>query len=457
MQDLATRSYWLGLDSYEPGPPLEGDVEADVVIIGAGFTGLWTAYHLLKASPNSRVVVLESSAVGYGASGRNGGFAMTLIHRSLAALAEAVGDDGARALHDGAVTAIRTIESVCAEESIDAHLMPNGAITVSNSPAQDALIRLEAETAERLGLKDVHFLEGDEVQAIVHSPTFRCALREPDCTLINPARLVRGLKEAAVRLGAQVFEGTPLNELSHDGAKVEARTSKGRVRADKAVLAANGYGTLLPEINDYLMTFYSYILLTEPLTDDQWQSVGWEGREGMEDRRVFLHYFRPTIDGRILWGGRDAPYRADGPNPRYDRDEHVFQRAEDTFRWTFPQLKSVKIDYSWGGPLGITARFLPSIGWLEGNRVAYGFGYNGHGVAITNLAAMCLRDMLLDRDTDFTRLPLVNLKPVSVNVGPRIVRDSLVRMQTRTLQKADDEGREARDPLLLRIFQKLGS
>ena len=454
MQDLATRSYWLGLDPYEPGRPLEGELEADVVIIGGGFTGLWTAYHLLKASPNSRVVVLEASAVGYGASGRNGGFAMTLIHRSLAALAEAVGDDAARALHGAAVEAIRSLERVCAEEGIDAHLMPNGAITVSNTPPQDDLIRREVETATRLGLQDFCYLESDQVQAVVHSPTFRCAVREPDCTLVNPARLVRGLKEAAIRLGAQVFEGTPLQQLSQDGTKVVARTPQGRVRADRAVLAANGYGAHLPQLSKHVLTFYSYILLTEALSDEQWESVGWRGREGMEDRRTFLHYFRPTVDGRILWGGRDAPFHPDGPQPLYDRDQHVFQRAEETFRWTFPQLKDVKIEHAWGGPLGVTARFLPSIGWLEGGRVAYGFGYNGHGVAITNLAAMCLRDMLLDRDTDLTRLPLVNLKPV--NMGPRLIRDPLVRMQTRSLQKADDEGRQAKDPILLKLFEKLG-
>jgi glycine/D-amino acid oxidase-like deaminating enzyme len=454
MQDLATRSYWLGLDPYEPGPPLESELEADVVIIGGGFTGLWTAYHLLKASPNSSVVVLEANAVGYGASGRNGGFAMTLIHRSLAALAESVGDEGARALHDGAVEAIRSLERVCNEEGIDAHLMPNGAITVSNSPAQDEIIRGEMETAQRLGLEGFQYLEGDQVQSMVHSPTFRCAVSEPNCTLVNPARLVRGLKEAVVRLGAQVFEATPLEELGHYGPKVSARTPRGVVRADRAVLAANGYAARLPQLGKYVLPFYSYILLTEPLSEEQWQSVGWEGREGIEDRRTFLHYFRPTVDGRILWGGRDAPFRADGPNPRYDRDEHVFERAEETFRWTFPQLKDVKIEQAWGGPIGVTARFLPCIGWLEGRRVAFGFAYNGHGVSISNLAAMCLRDMLLDRETDLTRLPLVNLKPV--DMGPRFIRDPLVRMQTRSLQKADDEGREAKEPVLLKIFERLG-
>src|SRR3990170_3798496 len=426
MQDLATRSYWLGLDPYEPGPPLEGDLEADVVIIGGGYTGLWTAYHLLKASPNGRV----------------------------AALVQALGDDGARSVHRAAVEAIRTLERTCAEEGIDAQLMPNGAITVSNSPPQDDLIRREVETAARLGLEGFCYLDKDQVQAVVQSPTFRCAVREEHCTLVNPARLVRGLKEAAARLGAQVFEGTPLSELSQEGTRVVARTPRGRVRADRAVLAANAYSAGLPQLSKWVLPFYSYILLTEPLTDEQWQSVGWQGREGMEDRRIFLHYFRPTVDGRILWGGRDAPFHADGPHPRYDRDEHVYQRAEETFRWTFPQLKDVKIKHAWGGPIGVTARFLPCIGWSERGRIAYAFAYNGHGVAITNLAAMCLRDMLLDRDTEYSRLPLVSLKPV--NMGPRLIRDPLVRLQSRSLQKADDEGRVAKDPLLLKVFEKLG-
>lgn len=453
MQDLATRSYWLGLDPYEPGSPLEGELDADVVIIGGGFTGLWTAYHLLKASPSSRVVVLEANAVGYGASGRNGGFAMTLIHRSLAALAEAVGDDGARALHGAAAEAIRSLESVCAEEGIEADVMSNGVITVSNTPPQDDLIRREVETAARLGIEGFRYLEKDQVQDIVHSPTFRCGLQEPHCTLVNPARLVRGLKQAAVRLGAQVFEGTPLEQLSEEEGRVVAGTPRGRVVAGRAVLAANGYSAHLPQLSKYILPFYSHILLTEPLTDEQWKSVGWEKREGMEDRRTFLHYFRPTIDGRILWGGRDAPFEPDGPDPRFDRDEHVYRRLEATFRWTFPQLKDVKIEHSWGGPIGVTARFVPCIGWLNGKRVAYGFGFNGHGVAISNVAAMCLRDMLLDRDSDFTRLPLVDMKPV--DMGPRLIRDPLVRMQTRSLLKADDECREAREPRLLKLFEKV--
>ncbi|MEE8347480.1 MAG: FAD-dependent oxidoreductase, partial [Dehalococcoidia bacterium] len=190
MEDLATRSYWLGLDAYEPGPPLHGDMDADVAIIGGGFTGLWTAYHLLKADPGLTVVVLEGSAVGYGASGRNGGFAMALVHRSLQSLVDNLGHERARAIHHGAEEAIQTLQRVCAEEKIEADLMPNGLLTVSNTPLQDEHIRREAKVAAELGIEGVRLLDRDEIQARVHSETFRGALEEDACVLVNPARLV---------------------------------------------------------------------------------------------------------------------------------------------------------------------------------------------------------------------------------------------------------------------------
>jgi glycine/D-amino acid oxidase-like deaminating enzyme len=453
MQDLATRSYWLGLDPYEPGPPLKGDMEADIVIVGGGFTGLWTAYHLLKADPGLTVVVLEGSAVGYGASGRNGGFAMTLVHRSLQTLVDEVGRENALAIHRAAEEAIRNIESVCAEEKIDADLMPNGLLTVSNTPLQDDHVRREAEVAQELGIEGIRYLEQDEIRARVHSETFRSAIEEDTCLLVNPARLVRGLKEAVIRAGGRVFEQTAMEELSQSNGRVTVRAPGGSVQAKRGLLAANAYSTRIPELRGRVMPFYSYILLSEPLSDEQWGRIGWEGREGMEDRRVFLHYFRPTVDGRILWAGRDAPYRPDGPDPRYDRDDRVFGRLEETFKWTFPQLDDVKFEDRWGGPVGITATFLPGAGWLQGHRVAYAFGYNGHGVAISNLLAMSVRDLLLERDTELTRLPLVGKKPASL--GPGLIRDPIVRAQADYLLRQDDAGKELKPSLLVRLSQRL--
>ncbi len=453
VQDLASRSYWLSLDPYQPGPPLEGDVQADVVIVGGGFSGLWTAYYLLKADPGMTVAVVEANAVGYGASGRNGGFAMTLVHRSLADLAGAVGPEQARALYCAAKDSVRSIGRVCEAEGINADLQPNGLLTVSNNPLQDQIIRRDVETAQRLGIDGVSFLERDQLQAAVHSDTFRCAVREETCTLLNPARLVRGLKEAAIRAGARVYEQTPLERFEQTDGGIVVKTPRGRIRAQRALLAANAYSAQIPALRRYIMPFYSYILLSAPLTDEQWSRIGWDGREGMEDRRVFLHYFRPTADGRLMWAGRDAPYHPDGPNPKYDRDDRVFKRLEETFAWTFPQLHDVAFEHRWGGPIGVTGEFLPLVGWLKGERIAYAFGYNGHGVAITHLAAQVVRDLILERDTDYTRLAIVGRKPV--DLGPRPLRDPLVNATVNYYLRRDDAGVEMKPPLLARLMERL--
>ena len=452
-QDLATRSYWLGLDPYEPDAPLEGEMQADLVIVGGGFSGLWTAYHLLKADPGMTVVVIEASAVGYGASGRNGGFAMTLIHRGLTDLVNVVGDEQAKALHLAAEEAIHSIGQVCEVEGIDAHLQPNGLLTISNTPLQDAVVRQEVETAQRLGLDGIAFLEEKDIREAVHSQTFRCAVREESCTLLNPARLVWGLKEAVIRAGGRVFEQTPMDRLDEIAGGVRVVTPKGEIKAQRALLAANAYSSRIPSLSRYVMPFYSYILLSEPLTDEQWSRIGWAGREGMEDRRTFLHYMRPTIDGRMMWAGRDAPYRPNGPDPKYDRDDRVFKRLEETFAWTFPQLHDVKIAHRWGGPIGVTGSFLPCAGWLGGKRVAYSFGFAGHGVAITNLVAMAMRDLILERDTDRTRLAVIGKKPI--NLGPRLLRDPLVRMGAANQMRQDDAGAAGQLPFFMRVLQRL--
>lgn len=452
--DLATRSYWLGLDPYEPDAPLEGGMDADIVIVGGGFSGLWTAYHLLKADPGMTLVVIEASEIGYGASGRNGGFAMTLINRGLKELVAAVGQEQAKALHLAAVEAVNSIGQVCESEGIRADLQPNGLLTVSNSPMQDARIGAEFETAQKLGLPGIEFLDRDGVQSRIHSQTFRCAVREECCTLLNPARLVRGLKEAVIRAGGRVFEQTPMNSLDATPDGVRVITPTGEIRAKRVLLAANAYSSQIPSLRDYVLPFYSYILLSQPLSDEQWSRVGWEGREGMEDRRTFLHYMRPTIDGRMMWAGRDAPYRPNGPDPKYDRDERVFRRLEETFAWTFPQLvDDVRFEYRWGGPIGITGTFMPCAGWLDEKRIAYAFGFAGHGVAITNMVALGMRDLMLERDTDYTRLALIARKPP--RLGPRLLRDPLVRISAAAQLRQDDDGRTGKPPLLLRLMQRI--
>jgi glycine/D-amino acid oxidase-like deaminating enzyme len=356
-------------------------------------------------------------------------------------------------LHLAAEEAIRSIRHVCERENIEADLQPNGLLTVSNTPLQDSMVREEFETAEQLGLGGFKFLEKEEIRSTIHSDTLRCAVREESCTLLNPARLVRGLKDAVIRAGGRVFEQTPMASLDETSEGVRVVTAKGGIRAKRALLATNAYSSRIPSLQAYVLPFYSYILLSEPLSDEQWSRVGWVGREGMEDRRTFLHYMRPTVDGRMMWAGRDAPYRPNGPDPRYDRDERIFKRLEETFAWTFPQLSDVNFEYRWGGPIGVTGSFMPCAGWLEEKRIAYAFGFVGHGVAITNMVAMAMRDLILERETDHTRLAIIERKPI--NLGPRLLRDPLVRASTAHSLRQDDSGGSTRQPLLLRLLQRL--
>jgi glycine/D-amino acid oxidase-like deaminating enzyme len=378
---------------------------------------------------------------------------MTLIHSSLSNLAAAVGDEGAKALHLAAEESIGAMARTCQDEGINADLQPNGLLVASTSPLQDDLIRRDVDTAQRLGVHGFSYLEKDEIQAAVHSETFRCGLREEACTLLNPARLVHGLRDAVVRAGGRVYDETPTASMEETGQAVRVRTPKGEITADRLVLAANAYSAQISALRRNVMPFYSYILLSAPLTGEQWSRVGWQGREGVEDRRTYLHYFRPTIDGRILWGGRDAPYHGNGPHPRYDRDEHVFRRLEESFAFTFPQLRDVRFEHRWGGPIGITGEFLPLVGWLKPGRIAYAFGYQGHGVAISNLTSRIVRDLLLDRDTELTRLAIVNRR--RVDLGPRLLRDPMVHAMQRFGLRRDDAGVEMKPPALLRIMGRL--
>lgn len=455
--DLQTRSFWLSLDPYTPGSPLPGDARFDVAIVGGGFTGLWAAYLLLKRQPGLTLAVLEANAVGYGASGRNGGFAMPLVHRSLTHLARQVGDGAAKDIYVAAERSVEHINEVVAAEEIACDLQPNGLVTVSNAPQQDRSIHADVETAARLGLEgDIRFLDRDAAQAAVRSERIRCGLRERACSLINPARLARGLKRVVEGLGARVYEGTAVRDWEEHPDRVLLRTGRGTVTADRALLGGNAYSTAWKATRGTLLPFYTYICLTRPLSDAEWKRVGWEGREGVEDRRVSLHYFRPTVCGRILWGGRDPTFHPDGPKPAYDRDEAIFRRMRESFDWFFPQLSEVPFEWRWGGPIAITASFLPYVGWLDPSRrrVAYAYGYNGHGVAISHLAAHAVADLFRDRRSEWTDLSFVGPRPPSL--GPRLLRNPLVRHTLRAQIRADDGESPPREPLLLRFLSRLG-
>jgi glycine/D-amino acid oxidase-like deaminating enzyme len=449
MSDSHTRSFWLGRTPYEPHPRLDGSSSADIVIVGGGFTGLWSAIFLKDADPALDIALLEQKVIGYGASGRNAGFALTMVERNIAQLVRRVGPERARAQHLALVETLAQIEAFARSEGIDAEIANTGLLTVSNGPEQDLRIRKDVEAAERLRLGDFHYLDRAACRQFLYTDKVRCGHWEDNALLLDPAALARGLKDAALRRGVRIFENTPVDclETVH-GARVEARTPFGTVHADRGVIATNAYAFAIPALRRFIFTVYAYVILTEPLTDEQWAEVGWQRRMGIEDRRIMPHFHRPAADGRILWGGRDAPIAPGGPNPRLDRDPYVFRRLEETFRWTFPQLRDVRMAYAWGGPVCGTINCMASIGWLHGERILYALGYAGHGVGPSHLAGKIVRDLALNQQTALTRLPMATLKPKPL--PPEPLRPWLLVAVQRALQRVDDTGGDSRS-LLARL------
>lgn len=456
--------YWLEGVPHAPRPTLSGQLDVDVAIVGGGFTGLWTAYQLLGADPSLRVAVLEGEEIGFGASGRNGGFAMTLLDMSLAHLRRNYGDTAASAAHDAVAESVDMIGQTVADEGIDCEWVHGGLLSVATNQSQLHRLREDAEAAEAMGLKGFHELSSAEVRAEVDSPTYLGALFEEHCAVLHPAKLARGLAGATERRGATIHEATHVTSIEPRGSRVHLEVDRGSVDAGQVVLATNAWARNLPWFSKKVVALYTYVLLTEPLTDEQWASVGWEQRQGIEDKRNFVHYYRRTADGRILWGGRDGVVHAQlrgrpGIRPAYDRSRVVSTRLAASFRRTFPQLASVRFTHHWGGPVGITSHFLPHVGSLEGGRIHYGHGYNGHGVAPTHTVGRVLTERILGRRGPLQELCFVDSSEPRFPPEPLLWASAELTRQAMLRQDRQmDEGRDVgdMDPLLLRVMNKLG-
>jgi glycine/D-amino acid oxidase-like deaminating enzyme len=452
--------YWLETAPHTPRPSLAGPLEVDVAIIGGGYTGLWTAYHLQDAEPSLRIAILEAEEIGFGASGRNGGFAMTLLDMSLAHLRRNHGDEQARAAHLAVAQSVEEIGQAIERHGIACEWVHGGLMVVATNAPQLQRVRADLEAASALGLDGFRELSAQEAQAEVHSPTYRGALLEDHCGVLHPAKLARGLARAIEERGATIHEGTPVTRFDELAGRMRLMTPGGSVVADHVVLATNAWASRLPQFKAKVTPLYTYISLTEPLTDAQWDSVGWQRRQGIEDKRNYVHYYRRTDDGRILWGGSDGVVHPGGTiGPSHDRSRAILRRQEQTFRQTFPQLAGVRFTHHWGGPVGITGTFLPIFGTLPGGRVHYGLAYNGHGVAPTHTGGKILRDKVLGRASELTGLCFVDRREIRFppeplrSVGAELTRRTLLRQDR---QFAQDRGAGDMDPLLLRLMTKLG-
>lgn len=410
-EDFRNKSYWLSSRFYQPNPCLSGDVKVDVAIVGGGFTGLSTALHLKKAAPSLNVAILESQVVGFGASGRNGGFNMTLFGVTMGKTVLRFGRAKTREGHHYMERAVDLLKDMVEEYAIDCDYEHPGFLRVATSEAYKKRIMHEVELAHSLGLTGIEWIDKDAVREQVNSPSYLGAWSEPRCGIVNPAKLAWGEKDVVENLGVKVYENSPVNHIERRGSQVLLKTEGGRMLADKVVLATNAWSHLVPQIRWKQVPLWTYIVLTEPLSDKQMASIGWQNRQGLEDARNLIHYYRLTIDNRILMGGRDFNL-AYGTGMDHDLDEGVFDGLEEDLRNTFPQLKTVGFTHRWGGPVSITPDMAPAMGYVGDERMVYSLGCIGHGVSLTHLNGVTAADLVLEKKTDLTDVFFVNRRTI---------------------------------------------
>jgi glycine/D-amino acid oxidase-like deaminating enzyme len=386
-----------------PRAALDVDVHADVAIVGAGFTGLWTAYYLHRLDPKLRVVVVEKEIAGFGASGRNGGWCSALFPVSIGTLAGEVGKDRAVAQYLAMRASVREVARVATEERIDADIAVGGTIVVARSQVQEQRARAEAAEAAEYGL-DVEFLDADAARGRLAATEVRSATYTPHCAAIQPAKLVRGLADVVEARGARIFEQSPALAVEPG----QVRTPRGTVRAPVVIRATEGYTARLPGKRRAVAPVYSLMIATEPLPEPVWDRIGLRERETFSDHRHLIIYGQRTADGRLAFGGRGAPYHyASRIRPAYDRVPRVFAALERTLRELFPALRDHAVTYRWGGALGVTRDWHASVGLDRRTGLGWAGGYVGDGVATTNLAGRTLADLVTGRESDLTALPWV--------------------------------------------------
>lgn len=387
-------SFWQETIDVRPNAPLQDDIRCDVAIVGGGFTALSNAYELKKASPELEVVILERGVVGHGASGRNGGFSMPLFGWDMLDTVRRLGDDAGKQTYELMYRAVDHLRDIIEREDIACDAEYTGYVLLSTCPSREKRLRKELELAHRLGFEH-EWLEGASLDEHIHSDAFRSGIFDPRPFILNPAKLARGLKEIVERMGVRVYEQTSVSSLV-ESETVSLSCSDGKVQAKRVLLALNGYGGALGFKTNTILPLHTYIVLTEPLTEEQLSSTGWDRkRASLETARNFIHYFRLTVDNRIAFGGEDADLYFGGAFR--DHDEAIYRRLEGKFRDFFPTLKTVQITHRWGGTLGVALDMFPMFGAAGQNeRVFYASGYAGHGVSLANYAGLIMAPAILN-------------------------------------------------------------
>jgi glycine/D-amino acid oxidase-like deaminating enzyme len=399
-------SFWydeVGIPS--PQPPLAESLTADVCIVGAGYTGLWTAYYLKKASPNLRVVVLEERFAGYGASGRNGGWLTNSITGGRDQYVASHGKAAATAFQVAMNDTVDEVIRVAEAEGIDASIVKGGELNIASNPAQLARIHEWVDDEHAWGFNDVTLLDAAQSSARINIPGVSAGIWHPHCARIHPAKLVQGLRATVIGIGVELYENTRVTEI----APHVAHTARGSVTADHIVRATEGFTASLKGEHRTWLPMNSSIVVTAPLSEAVWRDIGWEGRETLGDMAHVYFYAQRTPDNRIAMGGRGVPYRF---GSRTDNDgstqASTVESLSNLIKRYFPAAAGAHIDRAWSGVLGVPRDWAATVGLDATTGIAWAGGYVGTGVTATNIAGRTLCDLILERDTELTNLPWVN-------------------------------------------------
>jgi glycine/D-amino acid oxidase-like deaminating enzyme len=434
-----------------PEPALPKDTSTDLLVIGAGFTGLWTALLAKEENPARDIIILEAGEVAQGATGRNGGFMdSSITHGFYNGLSR--WPQELLALLALGIANLNEIEATIARLGIDCDYRRTGDIDMATQPYQVEEMKEELEIAAPYRT-NFQFLDRDQVQAIVKSPIFIAGLKRPDSSLVNPAHLAWGLRKSCLELGVRLYENSSVIKLEEENNYIIAHTKYGRVRASHVALGTNAFPPLLKHISFYVVPVYDYALITEPLTHAQRESIGWYGREGISDASRQFHYTRTTADGRILWGGYDAIYYwNNGFGPHLENSPIMFGRLAEHFFQTFPQLEGLRFSHSWGGAIDTCSRFSPFWGTAHHGKTAYALGYTGMGVGATRFGARVMLDILDQKQTERTELEFVRTKPRPF--PPEPLRSLGINLTRWSMDQADRN--QGRENLWLRAMKWLG-
>ena len=445
MTDYAKRSFWLETcGDLTPRPPLTQSIDVDVAILGGGYTGLWTAYYLLCSNPDLKVAVLEREIVGFGASGRNGGWCSSKFPVTPSVLEQRYGRDQARALMLAMNSAVDEVSRFCHVESVDAHFHRGGILTLARGENQVSMLQASYDAYSRLGLREQYeLLSPEQVQERIKVTRVCGALFARENASVHPARLVRGIARAIERRGATIYEKTQITGFK-EGSAASLLAAGGEIRVRRAlVLAGESYLTQLSRLHRVVLPIYSLISLTESLTEQQWAAIGWQNRESVASCNYTVDYLTRTADGRVLFGSRGAPYRI-GSAITDDQELHAQTHShieELVVEW-FPILKGIRFTHHWGGAVGMPRDWMPMVAFDPNTKIATARGYTGQGVSTTNLTGRILAELISGKQTNLSHLPLAQRQSPLWEVEP--LRWLAVRYMQDAFRRLDEAGKQGK-------------